>query len=83
MDRQTETGENCALWNHRSLAPPGPLPKRRRRMRKFPMCESIGHQPLWGRCPKKDKQNLVIYSLRKKCNFGLLITKTVEIYQLY
>ena len=25
--RKTETGENCLLWNHRSLAPPGPLPK--------------------------------------------------------
>ena len=21
-----------------------------------PMCESIGHRPLWGRCPKKRKK---------------------------
>ena len=20
---------------------------------KFPLCESIGHWPLWGRCPKR------------------------------
>ena len=26
-DRRTETGENCPMWNHRSSAPPGPLPK--------------------------------------------------------
>ena len=25
--RKTETGENCPLRNHRSLAPPGPLHK--------------------------------------------------------
>ena len=25
--RKTETGENCPMWNHRSSAPPGPLPK--------------------------------------------------------
>ena len=24
-----ETGENRPVWNHRSSAPPGPLPKRR------------------------------------------------------
>ena len=23
-----ETGENCPVWNHRSSAPPGPLPKK-------------------------------------------------------
>ena len=24
---------------------------------KFPLCESIGHRPLWGRCPKgKERQ---------------------------
>ena len=28
-DGQKETGENCHMWNHRSSAPPGPLPKRR------------------------------------------------------
>ena len=28
-DRRTETGENCPMWNHRSSAPPGPLPKRK------------------------------------------------------
>ena len=27
-DRHTETGENCSMWNHRSSAPPGPLPKK-------------------------------------------------------
>ena len=26
--RKTETGENCPMWNHRSSAPPGPLPKK-------------------------------------------------------
>ena len=26
--RKTETGENCPMWNHRSLAPLGPLPKK-------------------------------------------------------
>ena len=26
-DGRTETGENCPMWNHRSSAPPGPLPK--------------------------------------------------------
>ena len=25
--RKPETGENCPMWNHRSSAPPGPLPK--------------------------------------------------------
>ena len=25
-DVRTETGENCPMWNHRSSAPPGPLP---------------------------------------------------------
>ena len=25
-DGRTETGENCPMWNHRSSAPPGPLP---------------------------------------------------------
>ena len=25
---RTETGENCPMWNHRSSAPPGPLPKK-------------------------------------------------------
>ena len=29
-DRQTETAEDCLMWNHRSLAPLGPLPKNRR-----------------------------------------------------
>ena len=27
-DGRTETGENCPMWNHRSSAPPGPLPKK-------------------------------------------------------
>ena len=27
---RTETGENRPVWNHRSSAPPGPLPKKRR-----------------------------------------------------
>ena len=31
-----------ALW--------GCYPKRRKRGRNFPICESIGHQLLWGRC---------------------------------
>ena len=26
--RKTETGENRPVWNHRSSAPPGPLPKK-------------------------------------------------------
>ena len=26
--RKTETGENFPMWNHRSSAPPGPLPKK-------------------------------------------------------
>ena len=25
--RKTETGEYCPMWNHRSSAPPGSLPK--------------------------------------------------------
>ena len=25
---RTETGENCPMWNHRSSAPTGPLPKK-------------------------------------------------------
>ena len=28
--RKTETGKNCPMWNHRSSAPPGPLPKKRK-----------------------------------------------------
>ena len=24
----TETGKNCPMWDHRSSAPPGPLPKK-------------------------------------------------------
>ena len=31
--RKTETGENCPMWNHRSSAPPGPLPKKRHVLR--------------------------------------------------
>ena len=27
-DGHTKTGENCPKWNHRSSAPPGPLPKK-------------------------------------------------------
>ena len=27
-NRKLETGENRPVWNHRSSAPPGPLPKR-------------------------------------------------------
>ena len=27
--------------------------RRRRRRRNFCICESIGHRPLWGRCPKR------------------------------
>ena len=27
-DGRTETGENCPMWNHRSSAPPRPLPKK-------------------------------------------------------
>ena len=27
-DTHPETGENCPMWNHRSSAPPGPLPKK-------------------------------------------------------
>ena len=23
---------------------------------KFPLCESIGHRPLWGRCPKAEAE---------------------------
>ena len=26
--RRPETGENCPMWNHRSSAPSGPLPKK-------------------------------------------------------
>ena len=32
---------------------------RRKGRRKLPICESIGHWPLWGRCPK------VISSIQK------------------
>ena len=31
---RTETGENCPMWNHRSSAPPGPLPKKENRKEK-------------------------------------------------
>ena len=31
----TETGENCPMWNHRSSAPPGPLPKKHNEMRGY------------------------------------------------
>ena len=33
--------------------------RRRRRRRKFPMCESISHPPLRGRCPAPFKHNLL------------------------
>ena len=30
-DGRTETEENCPMWNHRSSALPGPLPKKERK----------------------------------------------------
>ena len=36
--------------------------RRRRRRKKFPMCQSKGHRLLWGRCPKREPQ---IFDRRK------------------
>ena len=33
----------------------------RLRRRDFPMCESIGHRPLWGRCPASPSTSSTIY----------------------
>ena len=30
---------------------------------KIPLCESIGHRPLWGRCPKGVKSSDGLYGL--------------------
>ena len=30
--------------------------KEKERKEKFPLCESIGHRPLWGRCPKAEAE---------------------------
>ena len=54
-DERTERRKNrrleippCVLQD---ISPLGPLPKKKEE--KIPhMCESIGHQPLWGWCPK-------------------------------
>ena len=43
-------GEISPVLKHRTSAPSGLLPKKEE---KIPlMCESIGHQPLWGHCLK-------------------------------
>ena len=33
--------------------PGGGVEMNKRRRRKFPTCGSIGHEPFWGRCPKR------------------------------
>ena len=30
--------------------------KKEKEEEKFPLCESIGHRPLWGRCPKAEAE---------------------------
>ena len=45
-----QTKNNCPIQIHRSLATLVLLPKR---MRNFSICESIGHQILWGCCQKR------------------------------
>ena len=30
--------------------------KKEKEEEKFPLCESIGHRPLWGRCPKRKER---------------------------
>ena len=30
--------------------------EKKKEKEKFPLCESIGHQPLWGRCPKAEAE---------------------------
>ena len=32
------------------------------------MCESIGHRPLWGRCPKRGRRQLILFQILPNCS---------------
>ena len=40
--------------------------KKEKEEEKFLLCESIGHRPLWGHCPKGDGNVKLIHNYREK-----------------
>ena len=46
----------CVLQD---IGPLGLLPEKREGRTNFPMCESIGYWPHWGRCPKSSDSQIV------------------------
>ena len=53
--RKMETGEICPVWNHRSSAPPGPLPKRKRQSLKA--TSIFEYRAFWARVMAAEQRN--------------------------
>ena len=48
-----DLGLEAGIWASRLRYGPGGGGSTEKEEEKIPLCESIGHRPLWGRCPKR------------------------------